>query len=778
MLLCLVVSLSAQSDKKVIDYKGPDGHTVTYRLYEQSATAEVAPPKENLSNHYDYETLVIPEHVVYKGKNYAVTSLGIGAFSFSYDKKSRTYKYIKSITLPKSIKEIKSGAYYKKTEIHISDLDAWCRINRANILPTEKLYLKGNLVTHVTFPYMSFNKIKESAFYEYQPLDSIFIPHNVTAVGKAAFKGCGLRSVWIPSSVTHIENEAFSGCAMKELVIPSTVRMIGADAFSYCQNLEEVKINMRGAVPAAAFGRCKNLKKVVIGPHVTSISKQAFVGCTALTDVIILDNPSLAIEGYAFDGCVSLANVQGLTAKNRVDANAFAFESSSSGKSRTPYSFADVQKTFSYYATSKVEAAIEQWQKKGEFETTEQWRQRVTVARRDEEVKKVIEQIRQAYIAKMKVAEPLPTLLSYDADRGVQTVQIGSETLYVKVPVSEAQQFKANFKPEYIRTQYDIANDRLAVVGRTCQVGNKVYETTNTYAKADNLNDIALNLPPLELDFGGGSSSSGKAAEPAKVVDRTIDQNIPTSNVTNSNTFAVIIGNENYSLVAKVPYAKNDAQVLAEYCRKTLGLPAKNVRTYGDATYAMLLAAVKDIQDIAKAYDGNINVLFYYAGHGIPDEKNKDAYLLPVDADGRQTSFCYPVSKLYQELGSLNVKSVVVLMDACFSGALRGDGMLMAARGVAIKPKAEAPQGRMVVLTAASGEETAYPYEEKGHGMFTYFLLKKLRDTKGGCTLGELSDYIKSNVQQQSVVVNRKSQTPTVSSSTSVANSWRNMKLK
>ena len=287
-----------------------------------------------------------------------------------------------------------------------------------------------------------------------------------------------------------------------------------------------------------------------------------------------------------------------------------------------------------------------------------------------------------------------------------------------------------------------------------------------------------MNLPPLELDFGGGSSSSNKAADPAKPVDRTIDQNIPVSDVTNANTFAVIIGNENYSLVAKVPYAKNDAQVLAEYCRKTLGLPTKNVRTYGDATYAMMMNAVKDIQDIAQAYHGDINVIFYYAGHGIPDEKNRDAFLLPVDADGRQTSFCYPVSKLYQELGSLNVKSVVVLMDACFSGAQRGNGMLMAARGVAIKPRAEAPQGNMVVMTAASGEETAYPYEEKGHGMFTYFLLKKLRDTKGGCTLQELGEYIQTNVKQQSVVINRKSQTPTVVPSATIADSWRAMKLK
>jgi len=62
--------------------------------------------------------------------------------------------------------------------------------------------------------------------------------------------------------------------------------------------------------------------------------------------------------------------------------------------------------------------------------------------------------------------------------------------------------------------------------------------------------------------------------------------------------------------------------------------------------------------------------------------------------------------------------------------------------------------------------------------MFTYFLLKKLHDTKGNCTLGELSEYIQTNVRRQSVVVNRKSQTPTIVPSQTLMNSWKTMKLK
>ena len=168
---------------------------------------------------------------------------------------------------------------------------------------------------------------------------------------------------------------------------------------------------------------------------------------------------------------------------------------------------------------------------------------------------------------------------------------------------------------------------------------------------------------------------------------------------------------------------------------------------------------------------------FYYAGHGLPAENQQDAYLLPVDGYGADGTG-YSVNELYNELGGLNAKSVVVLLDACFSGAKRDGGMIASARGVAIKAKQTAPKGNMVVLSAAQGDETAYPYKEQGHGLFTYYLLKKLNETKGDVTLGELADYITSNVKKTSVVENGKLQTPTVVPSANIANSWRNMKLR
>jgi uncharacterized caspase-like protein len=224
--------------------------------------------------------------------------------------------------------------------------------------------------------------------------------------------------------------------------------------------------------------------------------------------------------------------------------------------------------------------------------------------------------------------------------------------------------------------------------------------------------------------------------------------------------------------------AGNDGRVFAEYCEKTLGLPKENIMTYPDATYGKMLRAMKDIKNVAAAFP-DIHVIFYYAGHGVPNEATHDAFLLPIDADGKQTEVCYPLKKLYTELSTLGTQSVVVFLDACFSGAT-GDGksLMASARGVEIETNEEEVLGNMIIFSATTSGQTAYPYKEHGHGLFTYFLLKKLQESKGNTTLGELGSYITKNVQQRSVLINQKIQTPTVTPSSGMLERWQKMKLR
>jgi hypothetical protein len=243
-------------------------------------------------------------------------------------------------------------------------------------------------------------------------------------------------------------------------------------------------------------------------------------------------------------------------------------------------------------------------------------------------------------------------------------------------------------------------------------------------------------------------------------------------------TFVVIIANENYQEVAKVPYTINDGEIFAEYCKKTLGIPETNISLVKDATANNMKREVRWLTQILQQYNGEAKAIVYYAGHGIPDESTKDAYLLPVDGYGDDPSTGYSLNELYKTLNEVPSKSTLVFLDACFSGANRDGSMLASARGVAIKAKPTAPIGNMVVFSAAQGDETAYPYKDKGHGLFTYYFLKKLQETKGDVTLGELSEYITDQVGKQSIVINRKSQTPNVSVSSSLQEDWKKIKIQ
>lgn len=306
----------------------------------------------------------------------------------------------------------------------------------------------------------------------------------------------------------------------------------------------------------------------------------------------------------------------------------------------------------------------------------------------------------------------------------------------------------------------------------------KVSAAPNLMAPVPNANTYANN----QQTSAQNQSTSQKKA---KQIKSDVDINIPVNKTNNTNTFAVIIANERYNRVADVPNAENDGNIFSEYCNKVLGIPSENIRNHRNVTLGGMLDAIEDMKAIASAKHGDCKFIFYYAGHGVPDEKTNSAYILPVDADGKQMRICYSLSSLYSDFSALNAKCVTVFMDACFSGATRNidtdsgkSKMLSMARSVEIDVDDEEIDGNVVVFSAVSNNQTALSYDDKNHGMFTYFLLKKLKETKGDVDLEELSKYIIDEVSLTSQLKNRKQQTPTVASGYALGDDWKNIKLK
>jgi len=436
--------------------------------------------------------------------------------------------------------------------------------------------------------------------------------------------------------------------------------------------------------------------------------------------------------------------------------------------------------SFAGFAKKRIEPAVNAWQRKGRYEKSSDYVARVNNETRRTLIERLAHEAEIDFITRYAPYVILSYRLSdYDADNEVFLITTPRGELLVPVPLADAPEFERRFDSAVKTPAFCIENDRLnlAEVKFTMPDGRE-YKYMNSASLSFAAADIDYHFEPFVIEKAAVHKGRQNISTVKMTVGKSdVDVDIPSAKEKRPETFAVIIGNENYTKAQRVDYAATDAAVFAEYCRTALGLPDDNVRHYPDATYLNMLDALADIRSIADAYKGNIDIIFYYAGHGLPDDATRTPHLMPVDADGSRLDYCLPTSKLYSELAATGARRITVFMDACFSGTLRGEGMIDEARAVRRRVRADAPQGRMVVFSAATGDETAYPYREKSHGLFTYFLLKKIRENAGTVTLGELADYIIGNVSRQSTVANRRSQTPTVAASAAIADGWREQAL-
>lgn len=315
--------------------------------------------------------------------------------------------------------------------------------------------------------------------------------------------------------------------------------------------------------------------------------------------------------------------------------------------------------------------------------------------------------------------------------------------------------------------------------GNSIPLDIKIHEKYGKYAINKHI-DLQLNQTMAANKIVVEEKDSDSKSFDIQVASLTsdVDKDIPITNIQADNVFAVIIGNESYNKEAGVPFAANDGKIFAEYCKNVLGLPQENIHLAINATLNDMKHEIGWLNKVLETRKGKAKAIFYYAGHGIPDEASKNAYLLPVDGYGNDISTGYPLEKLYADLGNAPSQSVTVFLDACFSGAKREGGMLASARGIALKANRGIPVGNVVVFSAAQGDETAYPYKKEGHGLFTYYLLKELKDTKGDVTLKQLGNFVTEKVSQQSIVINSKPQTPTIIPAKTISGSWENWKLR
>ncbi len=220
-------------------------------------------------------------------------------------------------------------------------------------------------------------------------------------------------------------------------------------------------------------------------------------------------------------------------------------------------------------------------------------------------------------------------------------------------------------------------------------------------------------------------------------------------------THALVVGIERYRNVPPADFASRDAATMERYLVQAMGVPAHQVARLENEHAAKSDLEKYVEQWLPRRVEPGDTVFVYYSGHGAPHPKTGEAYLVPYDGDPAFLETTgYPLQRLYSRLAALPAEAVVVVLDACFSGA---GGRSVIARGLRpVRVAVDNPLlagGKVVALTASDAEQVSGTAKDQGHGLFTYVLLKGLRgeadqDGDGAIGLEELYRYVKPLVEQ------------------------------
>lgn len=250
------------------------------------------------------------------------------------------------------------------------------------------------------------------------------------------------------------------------------------------------------------------------------------------------------------------------------------------------------------------------------------------------------------------------------------------------------------------------------------------------------------------------------AAQPeAKVFASDVDKPAYQS-AEDPDRFALVIGVEKYASLPVADFAERDARAVQEHLL-ALGVPQRN-SVFLAGNNATKTSIEKYVETwLPQNTTERSRVFVFFSGHGAPDPKSGQAYLVPWDGDPKYLkSTGYAIPRLFEKLNALKARQIVVALDSCFSGT---GGRSVLAKGtrplVTRLDLGEDRLGRVVLLSASGEDEISGTEESQGHGLFTYYFLKALNELGGKSSLRGVFDYLRPKVQDAARRDNR-DQTP------------------
>jgi WD40 repeat protein len=436
-----------------------------------------------------------------------------------------------------------------------------------------------------------------------------------------------------------------------------------------------------------------------------------------------------------------------------------------------------------------VSKKTKSWQQQGKFEKSADYFKRVNDSTRISQIDLFTQLVIDSLGQEGKSWALKET--EYDADNEIfKLLFYDYPPVFIHVPINEAESFDKSVKSlSFKNPKFTLGEERYVLMHLeiTNQANNKTYSYDKKEVTAFNPDKLGLEFEPINIAL---PKQNLKTSETEQVSASTIgtilsdiDQMLPPTTNKYPEAYALIIGNEDYtkynptlSPESNVPFARNDAKSFYNYAVNVLGIPSDNIFFFTDAIGSIMKREIERICKMANYKDGKVDLFFYYAGHGFPDEVSKEAFILPVDISSDNLQEGIKLTDLYRAFSTSKAHRTFVILDACFSGQGR-DQSLLTARAVKIKPQEDILEGNIVVISAVKSDQRSLPYNQQKHGIFTYYLLKYLKENNGSVKLSDLEEYLDNEVPMTSLKLFGIEQTPQIYSGLGIDPKWKEWTL-
>jgi peptidoglycan/xylan/chitin deacetylase (PgdA/CDA1 family)/uncharacterized caspase-like protein len=218
------------------------------------------------------------------------------------------------------------------------------------------------------------------------------------------------------------------------------------------------------------------------------------------------------------------------------------------------------------------------------------------------------------------------------------------------------------------------------------------------------------------------------------------------------DSWAVVIGIDNYAKWPKLHYAVNDANGMKEILTRKYGFKPDHVFTLlnEDATRERILSVLGDTLSNTKSVHKEDRVFVFFAGHGatrkLPSGRDL-GYIIPYEADPENFQGQAISMTNFQDISEgIPAKHVMFVMDSCYSG-------LALTRGQVNTNYIREVSKRMArqMLTAGGASEQVDDNGPNGHSIFTWTVLQGLEgradmNSDGFISGGELASYVAPSV--------------------------------